>query len=769
MAAWLCACGGGGGGGGSTLAPTTTPTTAPPTPTPTPVPTAAAVSIPVGAPTTAPLGALAGQTASLTLPATASGTGSVSAQLMATQPAGAPTLQSSKRLPRAIGTSQLTPLLFIALTPSVNLAFSSTPAFTFTFPAGFALASGTQAYIAFYDPTQPAASWQNFLGPGAVSGSSSTGITITFASVARTISFQANQTYIFVLFTTGAVIAVPTPTPSPTATPTPTPSPTPTPTPTPVSQTGYACPTSDGTLAVARGNAAAGADAVRRTSRRPGAAAPSSGLLAVTYDRSTARNSASAIAVREGQLGASLVHSYDFSHTNLITRVISVPSGRLASVAAALRTQNGVRSVAPTGGRRYASAVTQPYFTNDPYFAGFTGGTYREAASLPGQWDMHAIGLEYAFGYSQAGNGSGIVNRAALGSPTVKIAIIDTGEDSLHPELSGGKIVGQGCFITGTNNFQSTSNFSTDPDGHGTDVSGIAAANMNNSFGFVGAGGNVSIYAYRVFPTPDTNCLTGGSTDLRCSATTNDIASAINDAVQNQHVNVISMSLGGGGCTSGVDDDPIELQAIQEAIAANVVVVAASGNDSSSSLAAPACNNGVIAVGATSLDDGQPIGSSRSNHGTPTTPIEYVASYSNYNGAQPANPGNASAWGIVAPGGDPNGDTDPDNLHWIENIWTQTPYTAQDAATCADDYPNSSSLTPPVDCRVLIAGTSMATPHVAGAAALIISVNASYASPTAMKMLLCQTANNISDPHQGCGRLNIYRAMAHALNDPNPP
>ncbi len=63
----------------------------------------------------------------------------------------------------------------------------------------------------------------------------------------------------------------------------------------------------------------------------------------------------------------------------------------------------------------------------------------------------------------------------------------------------------------------------------------------------------------------------------------------------------------------------------------------------------------------------------------------------------------------------------------------------------------------------------MATPHVAGAAALILAVNASYQSPAAMKQLLCQSADDISDSHQGCGRLNVYRAMATAIGDTSPP
>ena len=69
----------------------------------------------------------------------------------------------------------------------------------------------------------------------------------------------------------------------------------------------------------------------------------------------------------------------------------------------------------------------------------------------------------------------------------------------------------------------------------------------------------------------------------------------------------------------------------------------------------------------------------------------------------------------------------------------------------------------------MIAGTSMSTASVAGAAALILAVTSAYQSPTKMKQLLCTTADDIGDAHEGCGRLDIYRAMAKALGDPNPP
>jgi subtilisin family serine protease len=551
----------------------------------------------------------------------------------------------------------------------------------------------------------------------------------------------------------------------------------------------YVCPTSDTASAAVVGNRSATEGTRRMIARRaPRAAAAPDGsaqLVAVTYDAQTATAQRTALAARESALGTTLRRSYTFAHAGLVTHVLAVPASQVASVEGALRTQAGVRGVGLTGNRRYPLSVSQPYFPNDPYFTGFSTtvaptsgatappatyevGPLEESAVVPGQWDMHATRLEYAFAYSQAGNGSGVApNPAALGSAAVKIAIVDTGQDTTHPELHT-KIVYQRCFITSPSGVQSVSAFTTDQDGHGTDVAGIAGAATNNALGLTAAGGNVSLYGYRVFPTPDDNCTNPDSTDNQCGTDTQDIASAINDAVTSK-VNVISLSLGGSPCVNGADSDPVEGGAIADAIAANIVVVAAAGNSSGPPVEAPACDPGVIAVGATGLADGTANGTGKAG-GSPSAPFEYVASYTDY-GSPGATVNSASAWGIVAPGGDPTTDSDNDDLHWIENLWTTTPYMANSSDTsfegsCTGDYPSEKGT---ADCRVLIAGTSMATPHVAGAAALIISVNPSYQSPARMKQLLCSTADDISDPDEGCGRLDVYRAMATALGDPNPP
>lgn len=485
------------------------------------------------------------------------------------------------------------------------------------------------------------------------------------------------------------------------------------------------------------------------------------GMLAVLYDRPSYLAGATRRASDEVRLGVRQMRVHDYPRLREVSRVLAVAPANVATAMAALRQEPGVKSVSRVG-LRYPSAVTTPYVTNDPYFRGFapTAAPYYESADVPGQWGMHAIGLAYAFGYSQNGNGSGIINAGALGSRTVSIAIIDTGEDLTHPELHGTKVIHTGCFITDPNSgVQSTGPFVTDRDGHGTDVAGIAGANANNALGFVGAGGNAALMAYRVFPTPDDSCL-GNNADSRCSTNSLDVAAAIDDAVSSG-ANVVSMSF--GGCTAGgtvcCPDDNVEGPAVANAIASGVVVVAAAGNDGTNEIEAPACDKGVIAVGASGLADGVRNGTNSNASG------EYVAGYSSY--------GNGN-WGIVAPGGDPYcpnasacGDTD--NLHWIANIYTSTPFDSNFAGLCAPDYPNQNG-SGTTDCRILIAGTSMATPMVAGAAALILSATGrTYQSASAMFGLLCATADSISDPHQGCGRLDVYRAMAKALNDPNQP
>ncbi|KAG5938400.1 hypothetical protein E4U59_003799 [Claviceps monticola] len=120
----------------------------------------------------------------------------------------------------------------------------------------------------------------------------------------------------------------------------------------------------------------------------------------------------------------------------------------------------------------------------------------------------------------------------------IKVAVVDTGIDYLHPALGG--CYGKGCLVSfghdlvgdaynGTN----TPVPGEDPmdcAGHGTHVAGIVAA-QNNSLGFTGTAPGVSLGAYRVF-----GCRGNNGNDV--------LIAAFNKAYQDG-ANIITCSVGG--------------------------------------------------------------------------------------------------------------------------------------------------------------------------------------------------------------------------------
>lgn len=265
----------------------------------------------------------------------------------------------------------------------------------------------------------------------------------------------------------------------------------------------------------------------------------------------------------------------------------------------------------------------------------------------------------------------------------VRVAVIDTGIQADHPDLSG-QIAVQADLVTGDG-------VAEDDNGHGTHVAGIIAAKGNNGEGVVGVAPDIHLIAVDVFSE------SGG----KWTATTANIIAGIEFAVDNG-AKIINLSLG------SYSEDTAENDAVDAAAAADVVVVASAGNESTSAAHYPSDVDSVLGVIATDLND-------------------TIASYSNYGAAKD----------ISAPGG---------------------------------------SVTGTVNSRILstykggqyawMAGTSMASPVVAGAAALIWSMDPSLTADE-VKNIICETAVDTGaigrDNYYGFGRVNTKAAMLTLL------
>jgi uncharacterized repeat protein (TIGR02543 family) len=172
------------------------------------------------------------------------------------------------------------------------------------------------------------------------------------------------------------------------------------------------------------------------------------------------------------------------------------------------------------------------------------------------------------------------------GSPDVVVAVIDTGVDIYHPELVSS------IASTGYNSYfgQEGLEYVIDDRGHGTQVTGIIAADKNNGIGIAGAAPEVTILPIKAnIILYDSSGKATPTSSFRDSSIIDGILYAIE-----QEADIINISIG------NTSSNALVQQAINQAEEAGVLVVASSGNSGKQQYVYPASYNYSLSVGSVS-------------------------------------------------------------------------------------------------------------------------------------------------------------------------
>ena len=267
------------------------------------------------------------------------------------------------------------------------------------------------------------------------------------------------------------------------------------------------------------------------------------------------------------------------------------------------------------------------------------------------------------------------------------------------PDLAGTS------FVAGFD-FVNNDSHPNDDNAHGTHVTGTIAQSTDNSLGVAGIAFSTSIMPVKVL-----NAIGTGTSVM--------VANGILFAADNG-ADIISMSLGSSGASSTIES------AVNYSFnTKGVTIIAACGNSGvGTGCDYPAAFTNVISVGATQFDEAK-------------------APYSSF----------GSNLDLVAPGGNTGVDQNSDGFG--DGVLQQTinPYNP--------NFPEIIST--PVDFSYwFFQGTSMATPHVSGVAALLLALDPTL-TPSQIKGILTSTADDLGasgkDNTFGHGLLNAFAAV----------
>jgi serine protease len=330
----------------------------------------------------------------------------------------------------------------------------------------------------------------------------------------------------------------------------------------------------------------------------------------------------------------------------------------------------------------------------------------------PLQWHYPQIGLPAAW--------DDLLASATRASPPIRVAVVDTGIASGHPDLLGRSVDGydfiqdpavagdgDGCDADAEDAGDAVD--PADRSFHGTHVAGTVAA--RTSLGFGGDASGVAGVAFDARIMPLRALGAGGGSDFDIMQAVAYAAGLDNDCgvLPTRRADVINMSLGGPG------NNPVFQDLIHEVRLAGVTVVASAGNEGLSAPTYPASHDGVISVAALDAAGAR-------------------ASYSNY----------GNRVDLAAPGGDLSVDLTGDGLpDGVLSTWVD---------------PDSDAFV-----YAFAQGTSMSAPHVAGVIALMLDVNPSL-NPFDIDALLVAGALSVPMPgaQVGHGRVDAAAAVAAA-------